>query len=176
MKSAVETRVSQNPRPGVSDTYTPGPSYQDVKRGRDRFLRGHSGRGVAEFQSKLKQTGARIEVDGFFGPQCERSVIRFQREHRLHVSGQVDRELLSTIEGILAPLKNDTHLAKAAVYVVAANYLDQHHKGDTPAMDLLIARLLREEPPLTLDAGSTNFRHMVKAWDELETKAKAAGF
>ena len=51
--------------------------------------KGNRGVGVRWVQAKLNAAGAKLEVDGIFGPLTDAAVRQFQKEHRLTVDGIV---------------------------------------------------------------------------------------
>jgi len=51
--------------------------------------RGHVGEDVLRLQKIINRTGARLKVDGLFGPRTEAAVLRFQERARLKVDGIV---------------------------------------------------------------------------------------
>lgn len=57
-----------------------------------RLCRGDRGADVMEVQAALAEAGYfESAIDGFFGPETERALLKFQRENGLQPNGQVDR-------------------------------------------------------------------------------------
>ena len=59
--------------------YTKGPSFEQVVSGSRTMHRGHSGPGVKKLQELLP--GAKLKLDGIFGPATESAVISFQKSN-----------------------------------------------------------------------------------------------
>ena len=58
----------------------------------DTMGRRDKGDNVSQLQSHLNGAGAKLEVDGKFGPQTQKAVRKFQRQHNLTVDGKVGRK------------------------------------------------------------------------------------
>lgn len=90
------SRIYGYGRPKYDDADTqvvPKPSAVKVPAVPSRLLRrGCVGSDVRKFQSRMRERGWRIEVDGIFGPDTERVVIAFQKEKGLAVDGVVGAE------------------------------------------------------------------------------------
>ncbi len=59
------------------DSYTPGPGLDAVANGGVLHI-GHSGQGVKDLQRMLNSMGAKLDVDGKFGPKTEAALKSFQ--------------------------------------------------------------------------------------------------
>lgn len=56
---------------------------------------------VLELQTRLKDKGLSLEVDGRFGPETERAVMAFQKQHGLEVDGIVGPRTWAALSGVL---------------------------------------------------------------------------
>lgn len=65
-----------------------------------RLRSGDVGQQVTRLQQQLVATGARIEIDGWFGDATEKAVIRFQRQHDLMVDGIAGPATLAKLDPI----------------------------------------------------------------------------
>lgn len=59
-------------------------------------MRGEDVRGV---QGLLRATGAKIEVDGIFGPKSKNAVIAFQKKKKLSPDGVVGKATITALGG-----------------------------------------------------------------------------
>lgn len=71
-------RTSTPTRTTPSSRYTQAPSLQDALGGGHALRRGQQGTSVRQLQEALNRQGARLDVDGAFGPQTERALRDFQ--------------------------------------------------------------------------------------------------
>ena len=51
--------------------------------------RGDSGSSVKELQNLLNQNGAKLDVDGVFGPNTQSALVNYQRKNGLTVDGTI---------------------------------------------------------------------------------------
>ncbi|MFT4175138.1 MAG: peptidoglycan-binding domain-containing protein [Luteolibacter sp.] len=73
--------------------YGHGHGYRDSGHDRHRLNRVE-----ARAQQRLRQLGYyRGRIDGSFGPQSRRALVRFQRDHRLPMSGRLDYRTLRAL-------------------------------------------------------------------------------
>lgn len=61
--------------------------------------RGASGSSVKELQNLLNQNGAKLAVDGVFGPDTQSAVVNYQRSKGLTVDGMVGNETMGALTG-----------------------------------------------------------------------------
>jgi len=69
----------------------------------DTLARRDKGGRVKELQSHLNQAGAKLEVDGKFGPLTQKAVKKFQKQHGLTVDGKVGPETMAALNKGLQP-------------------------------------------------------------------------
>lgn len=65
------------------------------------YKKGSLGADVVTLQKHLYDLGYKLTVDGEFGPETEKTVKQFQKEHKLNVTGTVTATLLGFIESKL---------------------------------------------------------------------------
>ncbi|MFT3990921.1 MAG: peptidoglycan-binding domain-containing protein [Luteolibacter sp.] len=77
----------------------PGYGYEDGRPGyHDRDGRGRSNRVETRAQLRLRQLGYyRGPIDGSFGNQSRKALVRFQRDHRLPMTGKLDSRTLRAL-------------------------------------------------------------------------------
>lgn len=115
----------------VSGGDGPNPDRENKKPG-DLLRESDRGPGVREAQKLLVEHGAKIEVDGDFGPATKRAVTAFQREHKLEVDGVVGpatwaalrkdpgdefRIVVHASKGDIVKTRRFAAAAKAAAYI-----------------------------------------------------------
>ncbi|WP_279482230.1 N-acetylmuramidase domain-containing protein [Aureimonas sp. SK2] len=95
---------------------------------------GSSGARVRELQRLLNRTGARLKVDGDFGPNVKRAVVAYQKAHKAKADGVVGPETWSHLEKHLqgerenltsTPVAELPNVGKVATATAAAVTLGQ---------------------------------------------------
>jgi peptidoglycan hydrolase-like protein with peptidoglycan-binding domain len=97
--------LRSNPTTGApSDVLAPTPpaSTGGAERGRPTLERGATGAAVSELQRRLNAAGAKVDVDGDFGPRLQAAVKAFQKKVGLSVDGVAGP---ATWEALSAPAK-----------------------------------------------------------------------
>lgn len=85
---------------GPSTSITPEAAWATVLSGGDVLRVGTSGPAVRALQERLVRNGARISVDGEFGPGTRSAVIAFQTQSGLGADGLVGRETAARLDGV----------------------------------------------------------------------------
>ncbi|MBX3172601.1 MAG: peptidoglycan-binding protein [Candidatus Eremiobacteraeota bacterium] len=69
----------------------------------DNMSRRDKGDNVKQLQEHLNKAGAKLETDGKFGPETQKAVRKFQRQHNLTVDGKVGPETMGALNKGLKP-------------------------------------------------------------------------
>jgi murein DD-endopeptidase MepM/ murein hydrolase activator NlpD len=85
------------PAAGAGTTPAPAPAARTTPARAVRLRLGSRGALVRDLQRELRRRGARIRVDGAFGPGTRRAVRWMQRRLRLRVTGVADARLLARL-------------------------------------------------------------------------------
>ncbi len=133
-RNATSVRAFVSPK--VLSKNTAPPVSPDLKKG-DR------GAAVAEFQKLLYDLEYTVVVDGFFGPQTEKTVKQFQKDFGLAQTGIVSPAVLGIMETEAnKPKVADEKLVTGAYYkkgnigeVVLAIQIALNKKGANPTID-----------------------------------------
>jgi peptidoglycan hydrolase-like protein with peptidoglycan-binding domain len=88
------------------------PAFDRIAQGNGLLRRGENGGSVLDVQKALRAQGAAIHADGVFGPETERAVKSFQRQHGLLVDGVVGQETIDRLREVNTP-RNDDRLESA---------------------------------------------------------------
>lgn len=79
----------------------------------DSIGRRDKGDNVKQLQEHLNKNGAKLEADGKFGPDTQKAVRKFQRQHNLTVDGKVGPETMRALNKGLQPSDSQAKKAEA---------------------------------------------------------------
>lgn len=124
--------------------------------------RGASGKLVAELQIALNRSGARLRVDGQFGPATERALSGYQRSRRLSVTGVLDVESRDSLN--LFPPTGQLTINQGS------RHSETHSADLAGALRLVVARVQRGQEPVkkTIRGKLIDFDHGLQIYAEDE--------
>ena len=76
----------------------PAPSMEQVRGGQATMARGMGGESVADLQRRLNSMGAKLDVDGKFGPRTEAALKAFQQSNGVQQTGVLGRQTFGALE------------------------------------------------------------------------------
>lgn len=100
-------------------------------------------KGVAQLQTKLKEKGYDIAVDGIYGKETQNAVTQYQTANKLKVDGIAGNETLSSL-GIQKTAKPTTTVAQPTTAQTANQKLTQLATGTSSALGDMIDNLYNQ--------------------------------
>ena len=85
--------------------YSYAPDMEAVASGDAALQRGMAGDSVKLLQQKLNAMGAKLDVDGKFGPKTEAALKKFQASHGLGADGQAGPKTFAALDSSFTPAK-----------------------------------------------------------------------
>jgi peptidoglycan hydrolase-like protein with peptidoglycan-binding domain len=96
MVAAVASRSPSASR-STRSSYKPAPTLAKAQTPNNSLKKGMSGQSVSQLQTELNAAGAKLEVDGKFGPKTDAAVRAYQANHGLKVDGLAGKNTIGSL-------------------------------------------------------------------------------